>query len=317
MAAALAVDPNDPPPGLTTEASFRLPAGVVEVDDIVYGYGDGVPLSMNVIRPKIPPPGRIPALVWIHGGGWHAGNRYSGRFESAYMAQRGYFCVSIDYRLSQDFVWPAQIHDCKAAVRYLRANAAKYGIDPKSIGVWGDSAGGHLAALLGTTGDIKELEGAGGHGDKSSKVQAVCDWYGPTNIALMQEQGSDLSPDDPFSAPALLFGSGGLKRHSAAIRQADPCTHVSQSSAPFLVIHGDADTSVPLAQSKLLVNSLQALGKEAELVVLPGAVHGDSAFHSARVMNKCASFFDKHLKLQTPSAKDIGTPASTSKGYTK
>jgi acetyl esterase/lipase len=256
---------------------------------------------LNITRPKRKANAPIPAVIWIHGGGWHAGNRYSGQYECAYLAQRGYFCASIDYRLSDSYVWPAQIEDCKCAVRYLRSHAKEYGIDPGHIGAWGDSAGGHLAALLGTTAGVAALEGSGGNAATSSKVQAVCEWYGPTDIAQMQAQGSDLNPDDPLSAPALLFGTGGLAKHAAAVQDADPSEHASATSAPTMIVHGDADRTVPVAQSRLLYDALKRVGVPVTLVILPGAGHGDPAFHSEPVMESCCDFFNRYLKPLPPS----------------
>ena len=124
--------------------------------------------------------GRLPLIVWIHGGAWWAGSKED--CPAVPLAAKGYAVASINYRFSQHAVFPAQIEDCKAAIRWLRANAAKYHLDADHIGVWGASAGGHLVALLGTTGGVKELEGKGGNLDQSSRVQCVVDWFGPTDF---------------------------------------------------------------------------------------------------------------------------------------
>ena len=294
--AQMSVDALPPP------VPVALPTKVIAINDVPFGMGDDRPLYMNITEPRVHQTTLIPALIWIHGGGWHAGNRYSGQFECATMASKGYFCVSIDYRLSQDYVWPAQIEDCKCAVRFLRANATKYGIDPDAIGAWGDSSGGHLAAMLGTSAGTSSLEGDGGSNSMSSRVEAVCDFYGPTDIAQMQAEGSDLMPNDPLSAPALLFGTGGLSEHSDAVREANPCTYVTNSAPPFLIIHGDTDTTVPLAQSKLLYDALRADNVPATLDVIPGAGHGGAAYHSDAVVAEYIAFFDQTLK--TASNRD-------------
>ena len=148
--------------------------------------------------------------------------------------------ASINYRLSQHAVFPAQIEDCKAAIRWLRANAAKYHLDPDHIGVWGASAGGHLVAMLGTTGGVKELEGKGGNLDQSSRVQCVVDWFGPTDLATMGG-----SHDNPASPDRQLIG-GPVQENKEKARKASPLTYVSKDSAPFLIMHGDKDNMVPL-----------------------------------------------------------------------
>ena len=155
------------------------------------------------------------------------------------LAAKGYAVASINYRLSQHAVFPAQIEDCKAAIRWLRANAAKYHLDPDHIGVWGASAGGHLVALLGTTGSVKELEGKGGNLDQSSRVQCVVDWFGPTDLATMGG-----SHDKPGSPESRLIG-GPVQENKEKARKASPLTYVSKDSAPFLIMHGDQDNTVP------------------------------------------------------------------------
>ena len=142
---------------------------------------------------------RLPLIVWIHGGAWYAGSKEG--CPAVPFAAKGYAVASINYRLSQHAIFPAQIEDCKAAIRWLRANAAKYNLDPDHIGVWGASAGGHLVALLGTTAGVKELEGQGGNLDQSSRVQCVVDWFGPTDLTTMGDEG-----DKPGSPVALLIG---------------------------------------------------------------------------------------------------------------
>ncbi|MDR3707289.1 MAG: alpha/beta hydrolase [Capsulimonadaceae bacterium] len=286
-----------------TLSGIQAGPATIEQDDILYGYGDGVPLYMNVIRPRFRPKTPMPAVVWIHGGGWHTGNRYSGQVECDYLAKRGFFTASIDYRPSQEAVWPAQLHDCKSAVRALRARAATWGIDANHIGVWGESAGGHLAALMGTTGGVASLEGDGGNGDRSSRVQAVCDWYGPTDLSRLDEMGSDLQASDPYSAPALLFGSGGFEHHRQAVQDANPCHWVTRDDAPFLIVHGTNDCVVPLGQSELLERALTRVGLPVQLVVLPNAGHCDPLFESTPVLALCARFFDRTLRPRIPRSK--------------
>ena len=184
--------PKTPPPP-------KLPAGVKALRDIPYVESGHARNRLDLYLPeKVDHP--LPIVVWIHGGGWQAGNKGQ-RCPAIPLAAAGYAVASINYRLSQHALFPAQLEDCKAAIRWLRANAAQYHFDPKHVGVWGLSAGGHLAGLLGTTGGMKEFEGKGGNLDQSSRVQAVADWCGPMDFTAeygpecRQRQGGRL-PDD-------------------------------------------------------------------------------------------------------------------------
>jgi acetyl esterase/lipase len=184
--------------------SGHLSAEIVVEENLTYGKGGDTELKLDLARPQ--GEGPFPAIVFIHGGGWYQGGRQAYRTQIEQAAARGYVAATISYRLMQFDqenretttaapIFPAQIHDAKAAVRWLRANAKKYTLDPERIGVWGSSAGGHLGALLGTSGDVEELEGSGGNLDQSSRVQAVVDWYGPTDFLKMGR--SHDRPDAP------------------------------------------------------------------------------------------------------------------------
>ena len=173
--------------------------------------------------------------------------------------------ASINYRFSQHALFPAQIEDCKAAIRWLRANAKKYNLDAGHIGVWGASAGGHLVALLGTTGGVKELEGKGGNLDQSSRVQCVVDWFGPTDFTKMG--GWQDKPDSPM---ARLVG-GPVKDKPELAVKANPITYVGKDSAPFLIMHGEEDKLVPMNQSELMDEALRKAGVESTLVRIPKA----------------------------------------------
>ncbi|HEY3415690.1 MAG TPA: alpha/beta hydrolase, partial [Armatimonadota bacterium] len=196
----------------------------------------------------------------------------------------------IDYRFSKDAPFPAQIHDCKAAVRWLRANAGRYGLDWQHIGVWGTSAGGHLAALLGTTGGVKDLEGNEGNLDQSSQVQAVCDFYGPTDLATLSDPQRR---DDPQDAVALLLG-GPVNDNLDKAKAASPITYVDKSDPPFLIMHGERDPVVPVSQSKLFYEVLQNAGVESTLRLLPRAGHGFRLTQEIRL--QIIAFFAKHLQ---------------------
>ena len=188
---------------------------------------------------------------------WSAGSKEGG--PAVRLVAKGYAVASINYRLSQDAIFPAQIEDCKAAIRWLRANAKKYNLDAGHVGVWGESAGGHLVALLGTTGGVKELEGNNGNLDQSSRVQCVVDWFGPTDLSKMG--GSQDNPDSPL---AKLVG-GPLRDRPELVKKANPIAFVGKDSAPFLIMHGEVDKLVPMSQSELLDAALRKAGIESTL----------------------------------------------------
>jgi acetyl esterase/lipase len=241
--------------------------------------------------------GPLPVIVWIHGGAWLAGSKdFAG--EVVDFVEKGYAVASIGYRLSQHAQFPAQIEDCKAAIRWLRANADKYGLDGDHIGVGGPSAGGHLAALVGTTGDVQELEGDGGHADQSSRVQAVVDFFGPSDFSQMSahsEKGSPLNHDAPDSPEARLIG-GPVQENPEKVQRANPIHYLTKDDPPFLIVHGDRDSIVPCHQSELLDEALKQEGIEVTFHKLAGAGHGGPQFNSDRVKSAMESFFEKHLK---------------------
>jgi acetyl esterase/lipase len=231
----------------------------------------------------------LPVIVWIHGGAWLTGSKEACPAVVPFVA-KGYAVASINYRLSQRAVFPAQIEDCKAAIRWLRANAGKYHLDPKHVGVWGASAGGHLVALLGTSGDVKELEGNGGNLDQSSRVQCVVDWFGPTDFTRMGG-----SHDDANAPEARLIG-GPVQENKEKSARANPITYVTKNSAPFLIMHGEEDKVVPIGQSELLDEALRKAGVECTFVRIPGNGHGGPGFASPENRKRIEEFFDKHLK---------------------
>jgi acetyl esterase/lipase len=207
-----------------------------------------------------------------------------------WLATKGYAVASINYRLSQHAVFPAQIQDCKAAIRWLRANAAKYGLDSKHVGAWGGSAGGHLVSLLGTTGNVKEFEGNGGNLDQSSRVQAVVDWYGPSDFVVLGAH--ERKATEPLST---LLG-GLVSENGEKARWASPLTYVDKHAAPFLIVQGDKDEIVLPSHSERLAAALKAAGVEVRLQMLLGSGHGGPAFTTPENLKVIEDFFDKHLK---------------------
>jgi acetyl esterase/lipase len=230
-------------------------------------------------------------VVWIHGGGWSSGDR--GRYpNSDFLLAGGIAYASIDYRLSGEAPFPAQIYDCKAAIRFLRATADQLGVDPDRIGVWGGSAGGHLVALLGVTNDVKEYEGQVGEQlDRSSRVAAVCDFFGPTILTTDPDQ----QPMENNKAVVKLLGGSPDKRADLA-RMASPAMQVTKNAVPFLIIHGSEDNVVPLRHSQLLAEKLKAVGVDVTLEILPGAAHGGPGFLNAERQQAIVEFFKKNLK---------------------
>ena len=256
-------------------------------------YGDHERNKLDLLLPTAAGARKpYPVVVWIHGGGWEAGSK-SNPNPSAMLLEAGYAVAAINYRYSSQAVFPAQLHDCQKAIRYLRENAQKYGLDGDHVGVWGASAGGHLAALLGTTGYEVRADGEP-ESDQSCKIQAVIDWFGPTEVAKLSPPNA---PPNPITR--LLGGTPAEKPELAKF--ADPATHAKPDfAAPFLIVHGTADPLVPLAQSESLEKALKKVGAPVELVVFEGAGHGDAAFlkevSSKAHREKVLAFLDKYLK---------------------
>ena len=265
----------------------RLPQGVQVLRDLQYVEDGHERNRLDLYLPE-EAQSPLPVIVWIHGGAWQAGSKEN--CPAVTLVAKGYAVASVNYRLSQHAVFPAQIEDCKAAIRWLRANAAKYHLDPNHVGVWGASAGGHLVALLGTSGSVNELHGQGGNLDQSSRVQCVVDWFGPSDLAIMA--GAHNNPGSPESR---LIG-GAVQEHLEQARKASPVTHVSKDSAPFLIMHGEKDNVVPLSQSEELAEALKKAGVEVKLQIVTDNGHGGPGFTSPENRQLIEDFFAKHLR---------------------
>jgi acetyl esterase/lipase len=255
---------------------------------ITYGTGGGKPLLLDLAQPPSPGKQPRPAVVFIHGGAWSGADRTNGHPIIRLLAANGLVAVSIDYRLSGQAAFPAQLEDCKCAVRFLRAHAQQYRIDPKRIGVAGGSAGGHLAALVGLTPRAAGLEGSGGWDDSSSQVSAVADLYGISDLAAL------------FDEKSLIDAAKKLMRTTpqedpARYRQASPLALVSAAAPPFYLAHGDRDTTVPFSHSQKLADALKAQKIEATLRVMTGQGHGSIATLPAYVKDDVVAFFIKQL----------------------
>jgi acetyl esterase/lipase len=269
--------------------------------DIVYGQGGGRDLTMHLVLPKEERLQPSPAYVWIHGGGWQGGDKDGGVAAVTPLVRKGFVGATIEYRLTSEAPFPAQIEDCKCAIRYLRAHAEKYGIDPERIAVGGSSAGGHLAALVGTSGEIQELEGQGGWANFSSRVQAVIDLYGPTDFERFVTTEGYQSHNRDGSPESKLLGGGVVLDNREGIRRVNPITYIDQDDPPFLIIHGSNDPTVPVNQSESLHQSLSEAHVPSQLHILEGAGHGGREFSQPEVQD----IRDKFLSqlLESPSAK--------------
>ncbi len=246
--------------------------------------------------------GPLPLIIWIHGGGWQNGSKDSCPPMRKGFAERGYAIASINYRLSGHAVFPAQIEDCKSAIRWLRAHAAEYGLDPQRFGVWGSSAGGHLAALVGTSGDVKAFD-VGANLDQSSRVQAVCDYFGPTDfVAFVTTPGYESHATENSPEQKLIGGPIIDNKDKAA--RANPISYASGDDPAFLIVHGDKDPVVPINQSELLFNALKQEGVSVHFHSIKGAGHGQG-FGGPEIEPMVAAFFDHVLKA-SPLPPNIG-----------
>ena len=277
----LAQQPAKPP-------KVTVPAGVVFERDVEYANPDGQHLQLNLARPK-EGAGPFPAVICIHGGGFRAGSREGYNGTILKLAQNGYVAVTISYRLAPKYQFPAAVHDTKAAVRWVRTNANKFGVDPERIGVTGGSAGGHLVAFLGVTGAVPEFEGDQNPG-ASSRVTCVVDFYGPSDFTKSYGKSVDAAEVLP------LWLGGDLTTARQKHIRSSPLYWVTPDAAPTLCIHGTKDTYVHHEQSEWLVDKLKAAGVEAELMLLDGAGHGFKGADAEKADKAMLAFFAKHLK---------------------
>jgi acetyl esterase/lipase len=263
---------------------------VVSYYDLTYASVPGFrPLVLDL---HVPATGSdFPVLLWVHGGGWQGGFRAMG--QALELVQHGYAVAATQYRLSGEAVYPAQLHDLKGTVRWLRANASRFGLDSTHVAAWGASAGGHLVSLLGLTNDRADLEGeVGGNLEQSSAVQAVVAYFPVTDFFAMAGTRAPRPGPNPVTG---LLGYAADERPDDA-RHAMPMTHVRGDAPPFLLVHGDADPLVPHTQSEALDTALRAAGAESTLVTLPGALHEDLAFWSDETLGQVREFLGRTLR---------------------
>jgi len=288
---------------------------VMIVKDIQYSSyifeGSKEKLLFDLYLPKKESSETCPLLIYIHGGGWLEGSKEWCPGED--VSKLGYAMASINYRLSDVAIFPAQIYDIKEAVRWLRKNASKYGIDPNRFGVWGDSAGGHLSALLGTTAVVQKLEGEETTYNVSSEVQAVCDWFGPTDFTQVppafeekfNESIFEKYGDKPWfeytQAVTKLLG-GPVSENLKLADLANPINFVNSTDPPFLIYHGELDNIVPISQSELLADKLKENNVNVTFIRDPNRGHSysiegtDEESFDPVLINKALNFFDSVFK---------------------
>jgi acetyl esterase/lipase len=272
---------------LTTAAELPVPDGVTFTRDIEFSNPDNQHLQVNLAQPK--GDGPFPAIVCIHGGGFRAGKRESYDKLCLTLAQHGYVAITVTYRLAPMYQFPAAVQDCKTAVRWLRANAAKYHVDPKRIGTTGGSAGGHLVQFLGVTAGVPEFEGEG-YKDQSSAVSCVVNYYGPSDLS----KSYGASVDAAEVLPLFFGGDLSTKRREHIV--GSPLYWATPDAAPTLIVHGTKDDHVAFEQATWMVDRLKACMVEVELLPLEGAGHGFKGPDAEKAEAAMLAFFDKHLK---------------------
>jgi acetyl esterase/lipase len=281
------------------DAAAAVPPGVTVIEDVRFATVDGQELLLDLYLPQdvVEPP----LLVWVHGGAWSRGTRK--RVSRFAFVEAGYALASVDHRLSGVAPFPAQIHDIKGAIRFLRAQAGAYGYDARRVAVLGVSSGGHLAALAGTTNGHDELEGTvGGNLDQSSDVAAVVSYFGASNLTTILVQSTPFGLN--VRVPALDALLGGSPEEKAELaRLASPVFHIDAADPPLLLLHGDQDPQMPINQSHELHGAYEELGLDVQFDVVHGAAHGGDAFFDAERTALVQSFLDRTLRSFVSDAR--------------
>lgn len=296
------VSEPDPPP---------VPVGGLVIRDIRFATTRQGPLELDVYRPLEPGVDRLPVVLFVFGGGWMMGNRNQVGADLGLLRliDEGYAVVAADYRNSGQAIFPAQIHDVRAALRWIRAFADDQGFDPDRVAIAGASAGGHLAALAGTSGDARSLDGSLHdftplERELPTRVQAVVDFFGPTDLSVYRAQfaANGLGNADRLYFLERFVG-GPLPLRNDRVQMANPINYVTHETPPFFIVHGDADPVVPIQQSELLVSALEEAGVPVEFHIIRGGGHGRSpAFASDALFAELVSFLDRSLGIdRTPT----------------
>ncbi len=262
--------------------------GLIYEPDVQYGFANGRALMMDIMYPPVEEK-KHPVIIWVHGGGWASEDLtrlYRPEQELAVLCQKGFVCASIDYRLAQHAPFPAQIEDCKEAVRYLRANAEKYGIDPEHFGAWGESAGGHLVELMAVSDDSEFIRGE--NQEYSSKVQAAVPWYAPKDMRK--------DPDALEGTWANLFPGETSEERLHLMEAASPILYADRKNPPMLLMHGRADKLVSVMESIEYQKALLAAGNDARLILLHEQGHG--FLLGDEYYQEIYAFFEETLKVK-------------------
>jgi acetyl esterase/lipase len=270
--------------------NITVPDDVEEILGIEYGTGGRRKLQLDLYLPK----GRkkaTPAIIFIHGGAWKSGKRSDMKFYCVKFAEKGYVTATVTYRLMDEACFPAAVHDVKCAVRWLRANAAKYQVDPKHIAVSGNSAGGHLSMMIGYS-DDPSLEGDGGNNNVSSRVCAVVDFYGPTDLTTDFAKKQELVEQ--------FIGGKTYDEAPDAYKMASPIFHLTRDDPPTLIFHGTIDSTVPIVQADMLAKKLKELGIDYVYEKYDGWPHAMDLAEAVnqRCVYQMEQFFEKHIPIE-------------------
>jgi len=271
-----------------------IASDIIKTEDILYRTVDGYELRLDIVRPDPVPDAPMPVVLYLFGSGWAIARRKDEEQNPAqFLAAHAGMCVaSIDYRLSSQAIFPAQIADARAAVRWLRTHAKTYSLDPERIGVWGYSSGGHLVSLLGTAANVSAFDDSKEHQEISCRVQAVFTVSNPVDFLQLGTWHND-----PDSAEARLIG-GPVQQNVDLVRRANPITYIHPPLPPFHLTHGDQDDIVLIEQSQMLYHALVAVGGDVTFLTLPGAGHdlGRSTRYWDTVNHAALTFFQKYLR---------------------
>jgi acetyl esterase/lipase len=273
-----------------------VPNGIRVERDIEYVTGGGIAQSLDLYLPEKRSDKPLPLIVYFHGGGWYTGSK-AGCPQTQWLVPHGYAVASVEYRFSQFAIFPAQIQDAQAAVRWLRAHAKKYNVDSEKFGAMGGSAGGHIVALLGTSGGKKVFPPIGGNEEVSDRVQAVVDLYGPSNFVTVagQARADSSIKFGEFNPYEQLIG-GKVPGDREKCEAVSPMHYISKDAPPFLIMHGVLDQIVPYGQGETLAAALREAGGDIVFQKFPDSGHAGPAFVRPVVTDLIAAFFDKHLK---------------------
>jgi acetyl esterase/lipase len=269
----------------------KLPAGFKAVKDISYADNENARQKLDLYVPESKPAELLPIVVYVHGGGWEGGHKDAAEVLNAFLTDGRFAAASVGYRLTNESHWPDQIHDCKAALRWIANHGAEYGIDASRIALFGISAGGHLVSLLGTSVGDADLEGTiGPKSETPVRFRCVANFCGPANFLTFENKGSIFSGEKP--GPLMKLLNGKVSEHQSEAKAASPELHVSSDDPPFLHIHGTKDALVPYVQAVEFDKALDAAGVSSTLLTGEG---GNHVFISKELLDTMNAFFDRHL----------------------